>query len=157
MKRLIFFLSLIAIFTCTSNAQLITRHLFGSITPSDVSAANSLKSTDKANLTLSYFLRAKITENAFEIPLFKGTGGQWNSSTGMGVSVMAYDKNAIKKFSINGILFADNKTAQFSSIALTAGVPIPFTNFQLPEIDAGFRYDWQVKTVFLQLNVSLEF
>ena len=148
----IFFL---AILTIVANAQLNTKHLFGNITPQDVMTVNSLKAASASNLTLTYFLRATITENAFEIPLFKGTGAQFTSSSGIGASVVAYDVNAIKKFSINGILFADNKTASFSSIALTAGVPIP--KLQLPEIDAGLRYDWNVKAVFLQLNVSLEF
>jgi hypothetical protein len=154
MKRLIILL-LFACFAITGNAQLYLNHFFGTITPNDLSALNALKTTKTSNLTLSYFLRATVTENAYEIPLFKGTGGQFAGSSGIGASVVAYDANAIKKFSINGILFADNKTKNFSSIALTAGVPIP--KLQLPEIDAGLRYDWQVNTVFVQLNVSLEF
>ena len=98
MKRLILLFALFGIFALNGASQLNTRHLFGNITPQDVMTASSLKNVSASNLTLSYFLRATITENAFEIPLFKGTGAQFTSSSGIGASVVAYDVNAIKKF-----------------------------------------------------------
>jgi hypothetical protein len=150
-------LLLFAFLAISVNAQLNTRHLFGNITTNDVTAANGLKSTDKANFTLSYFLRLTAAESAYEIPLFKGGGGQFFSSTGLGLSVAAYDLSAIEKFSANLILFVPNNNNQISGIstALTIGVPIPKLN--LPNINIGIREDWKAKVTYLQTSITLEF
>src|ERR1035437_475457 len=150
-------LLLFAFLAISVNAQLNTRHLFGNITTNDVTAANGLKSTDKANYTLSYFLRFTAAESAYEIPLFKGGGGQFFSATGLGLSVAAYDLSAVEKFSANLILFVPNTNNQINGVstALTIGVPIPKLN--LPNINVGIREDWKAKVTYLQTSISLEF
>ena len=154
MKKLILLLFLVAV-TVTGFSQVNTKHLFGDITKNDVTAVNALKTTNTAKLSFTYFLRLAIAETAFETPLFHGGGGQFFSATGVGVSVVAYDINAVKKFSLNLIPLVDNYTKKYSSVALTAGVPIPKLN--LPDINAGIRYDWKAKIAYLQTSITVEF
>jgi hypothetical protein len=157
MKKLILLIVLIGLVTVNSNAQLNTSHLFGNITTQDVMTVNSLKSVSASNLTLSYFLRFTAAESCYEIPLFHGGGGQFFSATGLGLSVAAYDLSAIEKFSANLILFVPNTDTQINGVstALTIGVPIPKLN--LPNINAGIRYDWKAKVAYLQTSITLEF
>jgi|ERR1035437_3278088 hypothetical protein len=157
MKKLLIIISLFAFFAISVNAQLNTNHLFGNITVKEVTAANSLKSVSASNYTLSYFLRFTAAESAYEIPLFKGGGGQFFSATGLGLSVAAYDLSAVEKFSANLILFVPNTNNQINGVstALTIGVPIPKLN--LPNINVGIREDWKAKVTYLQTSISLEF
>jgi hypothetical protein len=156
MKKILTFLFLAA-FTVNLSAQIDTRHLFGNITTQDVTAANSLKSANKANFTLSYFLRLTVAESAWEVPLFHGGGGQFFSSTGLGLSVAAYDLSAVEKFSANFIVFVPNANNAINGVstALTIGVPIPKLN--LPNINLGIREDWKAKVTYLQTTITLEF
>jgi hypothetical protein len=141
----------------TAGAQLNTKHLFGNITQNDVVSVSSLKSVSAPNYTLSYFLRITAAESAYEIPLFKGGGGQFFSATGLGLSVAAYDLSAVEKFSANFILFVPNTDSQINGVstALTIGVPIPKLN--LPNINVGIREDWKAKVTYLQTSITLEF
>ena len=156
MKKLSIILFL-AILTITVNAQLNTKHLFGNITQTDVMTVNSIKSVSAPNYTLQYFLRFTAAESAYEIPLFKGGGGQFFSATGLGLSVAAYDLSAVEKFSANFILFVPNTDASINGVstALTIGVPIPKLN--LPNINVGIREDWKAKVTYLQTSITLEF
>jgi hypothetical protein len=154
MKKILILLFLAA-FTANLSAQVNFCHLLGDITTSDVKAANQLK-TDKGIITsVSYFARLAITETGFEVPLFKGGGGQWFKGTGIGVSISGYGPDAVKKFTTHAILFVNNATGKFSSAGLAVGVPIP--KLSLPDLNAGLRYDWGVKSIFLQTTVSVEF
>lgn len=154
MKKLII-LILFTSLTLASYSQINAKHWFGDITKNDVTAINALKTTNTAKLSFTYFLRLAVAETAFETPLFHTGGGQFFSATGVGVSVVAYDINAVKKFSLNLIPLVDNYTKKYSSVALTAGVPIPKLN--LPDINAGIRYDWKAKIAYLQTSITVEF
>jgi hypothetical protein len=156
MKKLSLIL-LLAVLTVAMNAQINTKHFFGTITASDLSVVKALKG---GNLSTSLFLRFAVAETAWEVPLFKGGGGQFFSSTGVGLSLAVYglkDNIAVEKFSTNVLLFVPNIDNDLNglSTALTIGVPIPKLN--LPNINAGIRYDWKAKIAYLQTSITLEF
>jgi hypothetical protein len=157
MKRLILLITLFGLLALNGASQLNLNHFIGNITPKDMVTANSLKSVSATNYTLSYFLRFTAAESCYEIPLFKGGGGQFFSATGLGLSVAAYDLSAIEKFSANLILFVPNTDSQINGVstALTIGVPIPKLN--LPNINVGIRKDWKAKVTYLQTSITLEF
>jgi hypothetical protein len=163
MKRLILLFSLFGLLALNGASQVYINHLFGNITPTDVKVSNDLKtvntgkSLNAANYTLAYFLRFTAAETAYELPLFKGGGGQFFSATGLGLSIAAYDLSAIEKFSANLILFVPNNNNQINGVstALTIGVPIPKLN--LPNINIGIREDWKAKVTYLQTSITLEF
>jgi hypothetical protein len=151
MKRLLT-LGIVLFLALNLSAQVNCRHLTGDISKNDLSPVNGLKT---ANFTTSWFLRLTAAETAYEVPLFHGGGGQFFSATGLGVSFAAYNLNAVEKFSANALLFVDNQTKVLSSAAITVGVPIPKLN--LPNINAGVRYDWNANIFYLQTSVTLEF
>jgi hypothetical protein len=159
MKKL-FVVLIFAFLACIANAQVSARHFFESITPADVASANSLKTVNKANFSLSWFLRGKISETAWEIPLFKGGGGsgQWFKATGIGLSLAAYDLNAVEKFSVDAILYAPNTDANVNGVstALAIGIPVPKLNLPF-NINVGIREDWKAKAAYLQTNITYEF
>jgi hypothetical protein len=138
-------------------AQINTKHLFGNISVNDLTASKSLRGGISSTST---FLRAVISETAYEIPLKKGVPQQFFAATGLGLSLAFYgvkDNVVAEKFTLNAIVFTPNNSNDLYGIstALTAGVPIPLLN--LPIINAGIRYDWKTKIAFLQTSVTLEF
>jgi len=142
-------------------AQINTRHLFGSITKNDIQPSVVVKSLKVASTSTAVFLRLALAETAFEIPLKKGgiNEGQYFKASGAGVSFAFYklqNEILIERFTLNVLLFTPNNNPGSNlSNALTIGVPIP--KLDLPILNAGVRYDWKARTVYLQTGITLEF
>lgn len=140
-----------------ANAQINTKHFFSAVTKEDILTAHTNMTLKASPLTMSWFLRGKVAETAWEVPLFHGGGGQMFSATGVGLSLAAYDLSAVEKFSIDAILYAPNTDPNVNGVstALTIGIPIPKLN--LPNINVGIREDWKAKVTYLQTSITLEF
>jgi hypothetical protein len=136
-------------------SQIDTKHLFGTITPSDIKTSMR----GQKAFTTSAFLRLTIAEAAYEIPLKKESVGQYFAATGIGGSLAFYkveNGQAVEKYTLNLIFFTPNiDPASNLSTALTIGVPIP--KIDLPILNAGIRYAWKEKIAYLQTSVTLEF
>jgi hypothetical protein len=158
MKKLITIL-IFASFAIAGFSQLNTKHVFGNITTSDINANATLKNIRGVSTSTSVFLRLALAETAFEIPLKKGLQPQYFAATGIGVSVAFYKLVAelpVERFTLNALLFTPNQNPGSNlSTALSIGVPIP--KLELPLLNAGFRYDWKAKIVYLQTGITLEF
>ena len=158
--RTVILICLLSTFGMSLSAQVHTKHFFGEITKTDIKTFKDAKSTLnlKAPLSLEWFLRGKVTETAWEVPLFKGGGGQWATTTGIGLSLAAYDINAVEKFCIDGIIGGPNSGNELNGVstALSIGFPVPKLNLPF-NLNAGIRRDWKAKTTYFQTNISLEF
>jgi hypothetical protein len=141
----------------TAQAQINTRHFFSAITKEDVVGVQAAKTLKTAPISLAWFLRGKIAETAYEVPLFHGGGGQLFSATGVGLSLAAYNLSAVELFSVDAILYAPNTDLNVNGIstALAIGIPIPKLN--LPNINIGIREDWKAKVTYLQTSITFEF
>lgn len=159
MKRILL-IATIALLTIGINAQVNTRHVFGTITASDMSVNPVTRSIRGIATPTQVYLRLLIAETAYEIPLVKGSEGQYFAATGMGASLAFYklvNNLVVERFSINLIFFTPNTDTEKDgmSTALTIGIPIPKIEF--PLLNAGIRYDWRSKVAYLQTGVTLEF
>lgn len=156
MKKWFVVICLLVAMLATTDAQVNTRHLFGAINATD------LRISDEGTraLTTSIFLRMSVAETAYEIPLKKGSAGQYFSATGVGGSLAFYkleNEVAVEKYTINLLFFTPNVDPSLAnmSTALTVGVPIP--NINLPILNAGIRYAWKEKIAYFQTGITLEF
>jgi hypothetical protein len=155
MKRILLILSLVTLMV-TANAQINAKHLLGTIYTNDLRGGDD---GSKA-LTTSVFLRMAVAETAYEIPLKKGSTGQYFSATGIGGSLAFYkleNEVAVEKYTVNLLFFTPNVDPSLVNIstALTVGVPIP--NINLPILNAGIRYAWKEKIAYFQTGITLEF
>lgn len=158
MKKLITFLFFVVL-TITGFSQVNTKHLFGNITASDISANPTMKNIRGISTSTSVFLRLAIAETALEIPLKKGLRPEWFAATGIGASFAFYklvSELPVERFTLNALLFTPNQNPGSNlSTAITIGVPIP--KMELTLLNAGIRYDFKAKVFYLQTGVALEF
>lgn len=158
MKKLIIILFLASL-TFAGFSQVNTKHLFGNITASDMSANPTLKNIRGISTSTSVFLRLAIAETALEIPLKKGLPPEYFAQTGIGASFAFYklvSELPVERFILNALLFTPNQNPGSNlSTAITIGVPIP--KMELPLLNAGIRYDWKINVFYLQTGVTLEF
>lgn len=157
MKKLLIILSFLLI-GMVCQAQISTKHFFGTITINDVKVINELKIAKLSNFTFAWFLRGKIAETAWEIPLFHGGGSQFFSATGVGLSLAAYGLDAVEKFSVDAIIYTptNNNILNGISTSLAIGIPVPKLNLPI-NLNIGIREDWKAKVTYLQTNITLEF
>jgi hypothetical protein len=141
-----------------------THHLFGKITAKDIPTTTTTRAVNGVAQTVitstQAFLRLAVAETAWEVPLKKGVPQQFFAATGIGVSLAFYGvKNgeADEKFTLNALIFTPNTDTKINgtSLAVTAGVPIPLLNF--PILNAGIRVDLKTGIPYLQTGINLEF
>lgn len=157
MKKLIIVLFLVSI-SLAGFSQVNTKHLFGTITANDFPTVD--KPVRGVISSTKVFLRLVIAETAFEIPLKKELPQQFFKATGIGVSFAfdgLKDGVVVERFNLNALVFTPNTDNGVNGVstALAIGVPIPLLN--LPNINAGIRYDWKAKIAYLQTGITLEF